>query len=126
MPTIEEAVAAYIKLRDTKKEIVAKQKDELVPINKKMNRVEGWLHRELNRMHADHIGTEQGTVYKTTRTSVKVQEWDQFLPFVLENGLTHMLERRASKEAVSEYLEANGELPPGLSITHDEAVNIRR
>lgn len=126
MPNVEQVVAAYIKLRDDKKQVVARQKEEIAPLNGKMNKLEGWLHRELNRLHAENIRTELGTVYKATRSSVKVQDWEAFLEFVQENDLWHMLDKRANKTAVQEFMEGNEELPPGLSIALDETVNIRR
>ena len=126
MPNVEAAVAGYIKLRDEKKSLAKKQKEEMAPINEKMEKLEGWLHRELNRLHASNIRTEQGTVFKATRSSVKAEDWEAFLEFVQENSLWHMLDRRANKTAVQEFMEANEELPPGLSITLDETVNIRR
>lgn len=126
MANVEEVVAAYIKLRDSKKTLASKQKEEMAPINAKLEKLEGWLHREMNRLHAENIRTDAGTAYKATRSSVKVQSWEDFLEFVQENDLWHMLDKRANKTAVQEFVESNEELPPGLSITMDETVNIRR
>lgn len=126
MPQIDKVVAAYIKLRDDKKAIQAKHKDELAGINGKMQTMEGWLMRELNNLGVESAKTEEGTAYKSKRTSVKVQDFGAFIEFVKDNDLWHMLDKRASKAAVEEFLEAQGELPPGLSITVDQNVLIRR
>jgi hypothetical protein len=67
-----------------------------------------------------------GTAYRTTRTSVTVDDWDTFLGWVREHNAWHTLERRASKLAVEEYLEEQQELPPGLSLARAVAVNVRK
>lgn len=126
MPQIDKVVAAYITLRDNKKELQGQHKEELADLNAKMQTMEGWLMRELNKLGVESAKTEAGTAYKSKRTSVKVQDFEAFIQFVRENDFWHMLDRRASKAAAEEFLEAQGELPPGLSITVDQNVLIRR
>lgn len=126
MPRIDDVVEGYIKLRDQKKEIAARHKEELAGIKAKMDTMEGWLMRELNTLGVESAKTDAGTAYKSKRSSVKVQDWEAFFDFVQKNELYHFLEHRASKAAVEEFAEAQGELPPGLSITVDQNILIRR
>lgn len=126
MPTIEQVVATYIKWRDQKKKIQDRHKEELADVKDKMYKMEQWLHKQLNSQGADHIGTPAGTAYLSTTISAKVEERDEFFRFVSENDLWAMLESRANKTAVEEYLESTGELPPGLSVSRETNVRIRR
>lgn len=126
MANVAELIDAYIKLRDKKKKIKERHAEELKDTNEKMDRLEMGLLFHLSGEGADSIRTESGTVYKIKRSSVKVQNWDEALKYVLDNNLTHMLEKRLAKSAVEEFLEANKTTPPGVSITTDLGVGIRR
>ena len=127
MASVRDAIDGYIRLRDKRDEIKRRHKEELKPLSEKMQMVEGYLLNELNKAESDSISVKDiGTAYKSVRTSAKVNAWDETLPFILDNGLTHMLERRVSKAALDEYIEANGESLPGVSISREITVNIRR
>lgn len=122
---INDLVSKYVRLREAKKELAERQAKETARLTAPMRKLEAALLDHLNQMHAESVRTENGTVYKTTRTSAKVVDWDSCLGFIMENQLTHMLERRVSKTAVEEYVAATGELPPGVSISSDLSINIR-
>lgn len=127
MPTVKAVIDGYIRLRDHRDEVKRRHKDELTPINEKMQTMENWLLGELTKNNTDSMTAKGvGTVFKSVRTSSKINDWDETLPFILENNLEHMLERRVSKTALEEYIEANGESLPGVSISREIIVNIRR
>lgn len=126
MASSDKLVAAYVMLRDQKKEMMDRHKAELEPINTKMALVENAMLDALNGQQAESVRTEHGTMYKLKRTSTKVVDWDVALAYILDNDLEHMLERRVSKSAVEEFLAANGELPPGVAMTTDITVGVRR
>ena len=125
-PTIEAVVAGYRRLRDIKKDMEDAHKEALAPINGKMKKMEAWLQRALNDAGADHIGTPHGTAYITTVTKAKVEDFDALMEFVIENDLPGLLERRVSKQAVEEYLESNGDIPPGVSIQREQFARVRK
>lgn len=64
------------------------------------------------------VGTETcgGCGYSVTLKEADVPtstEWETFLPFLLETGNLHLLERRISLNAWREYNLIYGEFPPG-------------
>ena len=126
MATVDDAVAAYIRLRDKQDEIKRRHSEELAPIRDKMYSIEVMLLKILNSTGGESIKTAAGTAFKSKRTKTKVVDWDAALDFILTNGLEHMLERRVSKAAVEEFIEANGDTPPGVSLSTEITVNIRR
>lgn len=125
MPTVDEVVEGYIRLRDRRDEIKKRQAEELEPIKASMDKMENWLMAQLNAQHAESIRCKAGTAFKETRTSAKVEDWDATLPYILENELYHLLERRVSKTAVEEMAE-NGQEVPGVSLNRETVVRIRR
>lgn len=121
-----ELIAKYIQLRDKKKELEDAHKERMAPFNSTMMKIEGLLQKHLADNDLDNLKCEAGTVYTAVRTTAKVDDWDNFLAFVQSTDSWHFLERRASKQAVEEYLESEQELPPGVSVKRDATVNIRR
>lgn len=126
MPTTDAVVQAYIQLRDRKKEIATRHKEELAPVNQKMAALETYLLRELLKAKELSKKTPHGTAYRTKRTYAKVEDWDAAFDFIRNNELWHFLEHRVSKEAVQEFIEAQGTPPPGVSVSIEDAVNVRR
>lgn len=125
-PTVEHVVEIYRKLRDAKERLMGEHKAALQPINDKMSKLENWLHARLNAMGADSVKTPHGTAYKSTLTRASVTDGDELLKFVQENDLWHILERRVSKVAVQEYIEATGQGVPGVHVSTEEKINVRK
>ena len=124
--TTNELVLAYTHTRDQKKRLKEQQTEEMRPLNKRMEIIEGMLLERMNNREEESVRTPSGTAYKSHRTSVSILDWEAAFDFVQEHGLYHMLERRLSKAAVEEYLEAQGELPPGVKLTTEIQVNVRK
>ena len=126
MATIEQAVHAYVRLRDKVKEIKARQSEELAPYNEKMRTLENWMHSKLHDAEVKSMRTDAGTVFVQTNTKVKVTDWADALEFVRAGEHWDFLEARVSKNAVEDYIESTGDVPPGVHIDSEEVVRIRR
>lgn len=122
----DKVILNYIKVRDKKGEIAKRHAEELKPYNEALAVMETKLLMVLNSSNVEAIKSEHGTAFKTVRSSVKIDDWSTALPFVLENGLEHMLEKRLSKSAVAEFVEAQGANLPGTHINNELTVQIRR
>lgn len=126
MADLDQAVAGYVQLRAMKKAMQDRHKEELAPLNEKMKKVEMWVHKQLNDMGATNAKTAHGTCYLSTTTKPKVEDWQAFIDFVRENDMWEMLERRPNKSAVDEFVEAQDDVPPGLSIQSEVNVRFRK
>lgn len=122
----DKRIQIYIHHRDE----IAKRKKafeaDIAPLKKRMDDIERLFLDEFNTNGENSANTDYGTAYTTTRTSASVADWDTLLGFVRENDLWHLLTQGVSKTAVEEYLAAKEELPPGVNIRRELAVNIRR
>jgi hypothetical protein len=126
MATAEQLVDAYVKLRDMKKAMQEEHKKQLAPLNEKMSKIESGMLAMLKLQDAESMRCKAGTMYQLTRTSVKVEDWEEAFKFIRKNDLWHMLEHRLAKASVTEFVEANGDTPPGVSIVNDLTVGVRR
>jgi hypothetical protein len=116
----------YIAIRDKKEEIAAEQKAVMARINNALSKIEKLLMEQLEEAGSESIRTPAGTCYRSIRTSVRVEDRDQFLDYVRENEAWDLLESRAAKKDVETFLEEHQDLPPGISVRRDAVVNIRR
>lgn len=126
MPTVDEVIAAYVKLRDKKAAIEAKAKEEVATVKEKMIKIETWLKAQADEQGVTGFKTEAGTAFITTTDFANVADWDAVVQWVKENDAYDLLERRVSKTAVRGYLEANSELPHGVNYGTKVEMNVRR
>ena len=119
--TPSELVGKYIQLRNKKDEIKERHSKELAPYNDAMDMLESKVLDHLITSGVESMRTGEGTVYRSVRTTYKVNDFTEFSDFVKVHNRFDMLERRCAKPAVEEYLSEHGTLPPGLS-TYSEAV----
>lgn len=124
---INEVVNMYIKLRDEKAQLKVEYEELVGPVQAQMDRIEVILLAKLDEAGAESIKCAEGTCYISTRTSAPVEDRNEFMQHVVEKQDWALLEVRASKDAVKQYIELNGgALPPGLKWTAERVVNFRR
>lgn len=123
---MEELVEKYIELRDQKSKMSADYKVKVAKIDSVLDKIEGELLRQFSDHGMESARTKSGTAYKSTRVSATVADWDYVLDFIQKNELWNMLERRVSKQAVEQYKEEHGDLPPGINWREEITINVRR
>lgn len=122
---VDQLIAVYRKLRDRRDEAKAKFVESQKPTLLLMQSIEGELATRMKDQGTESFKCAVGTAFKKITTTVKVKDWGAFFDFVLKTKSFDMLERRAAKGAVEEYVEANESCPPGLDIEREEEVQIR-
>lgn len=124
---IEEVIKTYIELRDTVAEMDAQYAEKVKPIKQAMAAAEKALLEFFERTGQTSANVKGvGMAYRAKHVSVKVADWPATLEYIKSHDLWHMLEQRVNKTAVTQFLEVNGELPPGVSSSASYSVNIRR
>lgn len=125
MANLNEAVTKYLELRNMKAKLNAECKEKVAQLDAGMEKLEQFFLMHMQKNGLESLPTEVGTPYKTTKLSVTVADWMEFLPWVRDNGKWDMLTRGASKDAVKAFKEENQDLPPGLNWREEIAVNVR-
>jgi hypothetical protein len=124
--TVDDVVAAYLKLRLKKEAIEAQVKDEVKTLKDKMEQLEAWIKEQADAQGVTSFKTKHGTAFLTTTDYANVADWDSVLTFIRENEAFDMLEKRISKVAVRGYIDANKAVPPGVNYGTKLEVNIRK
>ncbi len=126
MPTVDQVIAAYRTLRSQKETIEERHKTELAPLKENMNKCLAWLQNKLQTQGLTNFKCPSGIAFLQNTNSVTVQDWEEFFTWVKTNDAPAFLERRAALSVVQEYVEANGQLPPGLSMNSVVEVRVRK
>ena len=123
--TLDQLTQYFLQIRDLIKVKNAEYAETIKPYNERMELVRGALHAKLNELGVNSVRTDHGTPYVTTATSVKMEDWDAFFNFVNETQEPDFLIRNANKTKVMEWLDKNGRLPPGVSISNFQTLNVK-
>lgn len=126
MADLASIIEQYISLRDRKDALNRKHKERIASIDNVLGQFESFIMKQMQLLNTESVSTKAGTAYRTTTTRANVKDWGGFIDFVVKNKAFEMLERRASKEAVVGFMEAQGHLPPGIDLYRENKVNIRR
>lgn len=125
-PDMGKRVKQTIDLRDKIKAIQKRHKEELKPYLEVMEQLEMLILSWLNATNSKNVATDHGTAYITTRNSATVADMEVFWQFVQDKGLYDLIDKRANAPAVAEFIEANGQAPPGVNFRQMQDVNVRR
>lgn len=123
---LSELVEKYIIVRDKKASLKADYEAKVSVVDQAMEKIEALILSSFAESGTESCRTESGTAYKTTRLYANVADWDIALEHIKRTENWSMLEKRVSKKAVEEYMEANEEAPPGVSTRTEVVINVRR
>jgi hypothetical protein len=116
----------YIQLRDAKKEVADRHKQELEPYTTAMSQIEAEAMDRLRKSGQESAKTATGTCYISTVRSYKLEDPAEFDAWVTANERTDLYERRLAKSPLEELLADNGGvLPPGVGVSSMSSVNFR-
>lgn len=124
--TVEAVINHYIKLRDQKAEIKAECDARVSVVDQQMKKIEAYLLQQADAQGVTSFKTKSGTAFVTTVDMANVADWDAVLRFVKDNDAWDMLEKRVSKNAVRQYIEATKAVPSGVNWATRLDINVRR
>lgn len=64
------------------------------------------LRQKGDELGVDNFKTEQGTAYRNRTEKIRVQDWDSFLPWMIETENWHLVQKRVSPNSVKEIRDA--------------------
>jgi hypothetical protein len=129
----EQLIAENFKIEDNLKAATAKLAEWSAPHKARIKVIEDELFRRLAERQANSTPTDAGTAYISNIANFPITDRMAVLDFMLDNwdqpdwGGGAMMTFNVTKDAVKQYMDAhNGQLPPGLSISHFSRINIKR
>ncbi len=123
---IKELVDTYIRLRDQKDAIRKDYQAKVGKIDAALSKIETVFLKTLDKAGVESFRSPAGTVFKKTQTYVSTVDKEAFLSYVQEHDAWHLMDIRAGKVAVREFVEDTGTPPPGVNIRNELTVQVRR
>lgn len=121
MADMNQLIDYYVQLRDRKKELQMKHKEELEPIDAGLMKLEAKMQEQMSELGVEKIGGEAGTAFTKVNTSVMVEDWESVVDYVKEHDAYDLLEKRVAKSAAIERADV-----PGLRFSNVKTVQVRR
>lgn len=121
MTDMNQLIDYYVQLRDRKKELQAKHKEELEPIDAGLMKLEARMQEQMGELGVEKVGGDAGTVYTKVNTNVTVEDWQSVVEYVKDNDAYDLLEKRVAKSAAIERADV-----PGLRFSNVKTIQVRR
>ena len=120
-------VAAYIKMRDRRAELLREYEEQDGTIKEQMEMVEGRLLDLCKSVGADSLKTQHGTVMRSVKTRYWTSDWEAMHNFIMEHKMPELLEKRISQTTMRQLLDENPDMMPmGMNVDSKYSVTIRR
>lgn len=123
---VDQVIDGYLQLREQKETLSRRHKEEMAPFNSQLDKLGAWLQAQLLQQGLQNFKGRSGTAFLQSSTSCRVQDFDAFLAWLIDNEAWEFLEKRASKSVVQDYVEAHQEVPPGLELKTELEVHVRK
>jgi hypothetical protein len=124
--SVAELTQKYLALRRRKEQLVEVHKRALSPFNDMLATLANLILAELDSAGVTSMSSPDGTVYKSTETSVTVKDWPATLSYILAQQAWDLLEARVSKTAVMAVMDETSEPVPGVSMSQEQVLRVRR
>ena len=123
---VETVIQAFMKLRDQRSQLKQAYDEEDATLKAKMEKLETWLMAQMQATGARQLGSTVGTAYQQTVMKGNCSDWPTFWGWLAENQRFDMMEKRISVKTIQEYYQESGELPPGINVSPELRVVIRK
>ena len=123
---VDGLVALYVELRDKIAELKSDLKVALKPYQKGMEDLDGVLLKHLQDTGAQSVKTVHGTVYQRVERSATIKDKKAFREFVLANEQYDLIDWRANKVAVFDFIKEQQAEVPGVNVSAFMTIGVLR
>lgn len=124
--TFDELVQKHNELLSYVTDEDAEHDARMKPYRDGINTIKATILTMLQEQKLQNVKTEHGTPYQHTSMSVKVDNRSDFLSFLAAQDKWDMLDARALKDPVQDWLDKHDGVPPsGIKVEYFTKCNIR-
>jgi hypothetical protein len=115
-----------VELKDKIKALDDAHDEVLKPYKALQDKLEGLLLGHLREINAQNISTTFGTVSQLHLKSASIEDGTAFMDYVIQNEAWDLLDRKANKKAVEDFIKSNNSPPPGVKFSDALKLGLRR
>jgi hypothetical protein len=123
---VDKRVGQFVALRDKIKEMERAHEEALAPYKEAKDVLGKMLLAHLNSTKSESVRTTNGTCYKTEKRSASIQDKEAFWDYVVSRQAWDLIDKRANANAVKDWADEKGEMPPGLNYSSYSDIGVRR
>jgi hypothetical protein len=124
--SIDVRVDQYVQIRDKIRDL-EKAHDEMIrPYKEALEQLGSVLLGHLVKTGLESARTASGTVYRSEKVSASIQDVSAFWGHVMATQDWSLIDKRANKTAVTDYVATHGTAPPGVNYSVSHVVGVRR
>lgn len=120
-------VKAHINIRNARAELKAEYENKDALLKVKQNKIEAALLAYMNESGQVSGKTPFGSFFKQEEIRPTGSDWGALYEWIKDNDAFDCLEKRITRNFVSQYMkDNNGAVPPGVSVMREFVVRVRR
>jgi len=124
--SIDARVDQYVQIRDKIRDMEKAHDEAIKPYKDVLEQLGSVLLDHLTTTGLESARTASGTVYRSERVSASIQDVSAFWGYVEGTQSWDLIDKRANKTAVTDYVKNNGTPPPGVNYNVSHVVGVRR
>lgn len=122
----DDVIKAYVKLRDKRAKLKQDYEEEDARLKADQEKLGTWLLEQCQRTGATQIGGQYGTAYTQIDVNASCNDWPSLWNYMKEHDRMDLVQKRVAVGAIREIFDATGEYPPGVNITQELKIVVRR
>lgn len=115
-----------IQIRDRRASLKAQYEREDADLKLKDEKLGAILLTRLREQGAESMRTAHGTIYIAEEVFASVADKEALKQHVVNHDAWELLTLMANRASVKQYVEDNGDAPPGVNIRKEISVRVRR
>lgn len=124
---VDEVMEKYILMRDKRADLKKAFEEKDSKLKGLQELAEAWLLNQMNLVGVDQFKSAHGTAYKATKFQASMSDTGLFKTWAKEHDEMELIQNRLATQNLQRWMELHqGKLPPGVSVSSEVTVNIRR
>jgi hypothetical protein len=125
--TADKLVAAYVKIRDAKRELERETETKVAELDAQLDTIESKLLSICDEQGVEGLKTQAGTASRRIKAKYWTNDWESFYDFIAEHDAFALLEKRVHQTNMKTFLEENpGTSPVGLNVDREYTIVVTR
>jgi hypothetical protein len=117
----------YIKIRNAKQALTKEFEEKEKELKDSLAEISNAMKDQMLATGSKSTRTEFGTVILGKKVRYFPSDWGVLKPWLQENDLLDLLEKRIAQQNMAKYLEDNPDVaPPGLNSESEVVITVRR
>jgi len=122
----DELVSLYVQIRDTANAEFKAAEERKAALKLKRDQIAAIIFKRFAERGIESMRTTHGTAFKKKVTSATVADKDVFLANVKATDAFELMDVRANKTGVEQYIAAHGDIPPGVNWREEIVIQVNR